>query len=868
MTKYFAALAAALVVVACGGGDSSGPKQATVASISLSQGPQTLFVGTTLVVTATPKDGSGNALTGRTATWTSSNSSVASVTNGSITALSPGTATITVTIDGRTATIDITVQLAPVASVSVTPVATSVLVGGTTQLTVTVKDANGNVLTGRTVTWSSSDESKVRVSATGVVTGVALGSATITATSEGKSGTSTVYVTDGTPPVVTSVSPDTITPGISVTINGTGFSPNPGQNSVTVAGVPVTVTAASTTQLTLLIPATMPCQATQEVSVIVTTADGVSSAQKTLKVAIQRSLTVGQALLLTNFSDISCNELSQTGGRYIVSVYSTARDPNTSAQFELKGNAAPSGSPSIKAIVSAPAARTTQSAGLAGVMGSEARAKIERDSQAIKQHGQMLAYDRQILRTHRAQFRARANTAFRSTLPLGSSAGTSSGISASTFAPVPLTVGAMTTLKVRAMNSCTTYDTVRARVVYVGTKSVVLEDSVGVLARTMDADLIAVGKDFDDVMYPILTTNFGDPLKVDSQTDNNGRIIMLFTPQVNSRGSGLQGFVSACDFFPPNDPQQPLPASNLAEVFYARVPTTATGSYLNPSTLPGWRANMRGTIIHESKHITAYAEKLSDPNGETFEESWLEEGTAQMATEFYARTKYTGASWKSNAPYATTVYCDFHPTAGGACNHGQFLMGDHFLEVYRYYQANETKSYLSPGSADITIYGSAWEFARWVTDQYATTEPGFLKPLISETHLTGLDNIENKTGHLYPELNGFFTLSLLADDYPGFTAPSGAKYTFPSWNVPDIMAGLASEHLTVGGIAVDDPTPLNTHIVSFGSFDVTVPTLVGGSGSLFDLSGTQAGKQLLELREGSGTLAPETPLRLAILRVQ
>jgi hypothetical protein len=868
MPKYIAALAAAVLVVACGGGDSSGPKQATVASVTLSQPSQTLFVGTTLVVTATPKDGSGNSLTGRPATWTSSNSSIASVTNGSITALSPGSATITATVEGKTATIEITVQLAPVASVSVTPVATSVLVGGTTQLTATVKDANGNVLTGRTVTWSSSDESKVRVSATGVVTGVALGSATITATSEGKSGTSTVYVTDGTPPIVASVSPDTLTAGISATINGTGFSPNPGQNSVTVAGVPVTVTAASLTQLTILLPTPMPCQATQEVSVIVTTADGVSSAQKPLKVAIQRSLTVGQALLLTNFSDITCNELSQTGGRYIVSVYSTAREPGTTAQFELKGSSVPGGSPSIRTTVSGPAARSTPSVGLASVMASEVRAKIERDAQAMKQHSQLLEQDRKMFQRNRAAFRARYA---RSTSILGgasASAAASSSVSSLATTPIPLTVGAMTSLRVRQIgtNTCSTYNSIRARVVYVGTKGVVLEDSVGALARTMDADLIAVGQEFDNVMYPILTTYFGDPLKVDAETDNNGKVVMLFTPQVNSQSAGLQGFVSACDFAPPTEPG--YESSNYGEFFYARVPTAATGSFLNPSTLPGWRANMRGTIIHEVKHITAYAEKLSDPTAETLEENWLEEGTAQMAIEFYARTKYTGASWKSNARYATTVYCDFHPTAGGACNHGQFLMGDHFLETYRYYQANETKSYLSSGFQDITIYGSAWEFARWVTDQYAATEAGFLKALIQESHLTGLDNIENKTGHLYPELNGYFTLSLLADDYAGFSAPNGAKYTFPSWNVPDIMAGLAGEHLTLGGVAIDDPSPLNTHNVSFGSFDVTVPTLVGGSGSLFDISGVQAGKQLLELRDGSGTLAPETPLRLAILRVQ
>jgi hypothetical protein len=195
-------------------------------------------------------------------------------------------------------------------------------------------------------------------------------------------------------------------------------------------------------------------------------------------------------------------------------------------------------------------------------------------------------------------------------------------------------------------------------------------------------------------------------------------------------------------------------------------------------------------------------------------------------------------------------------------------MGDHFLEVYFYYQQNETKSYLSPGRVDGTIYGSAWEFARWVTDQYGATEGGFLKSIVSETHVTGVENVENKTGHLYPELNGYFTLSLLADDYLGFSAPNGSKYTFPGWNVPDIFAGIATERLTASGTPIDDPTPLITHAVSFGSFDVLVPALAGGSGSLFDLSGAQSGKQLVELRAGAAPLPQSSPLRLAILRVQ
>jgi uncharacterized protein YjdB len=81
----------------------------------------------------------------------------------------------------------------------VTPNPASVSVGRTVQLTATVTAANGTVLTGRSVAWSSSNEALATVDQTGKVTGVApttLGTAVvITATAEGKSGTAEVHVT-------------------------------------------------------------------------------------------------------------------------------------------------------------------------------------------------------------------------------------------------------------------------------------------------------------------------------------------------------------------------------------------------------------------------------------------------------------------------------------------------------------------------------------------------------------------------------------------------------------------------------------------------------------------------------------------------
>src|SRR5207247_123825 len=137
-----------------------------------------------------------NTMTGRAVAWTSSNTAMATVSSsGLVTGVTAGSATITATSEGKSGTAAITVTPAPVATVAVTPTTASLTVGQTTQLSATLKDANGNTLTGRTVAWTSSNTSMATVSSSGLVTGVTAGSATITATSEGKSGTAAITVT-------------------------------------------------------------------------------------------------------------------------------------------------------------------------------------------------------------------------------------------------------------------------------------------------------------------------------------------------------------------------------------------------------------------------------------------------------------------------------------------------------------------------------------------------------------------------------------------------------------------------------------------------------------------------------------------------
>jgi len=89
----------------------------------------------------------------------------------------------------------------PVAHVEVSPAAPIIPVGGNIRLTVTLRDRHDRILTGRTVTWSTEPTIVLTVSAAGLVTAHAVGSAAVTATSEGKQGRVTVSVVGQAVPV-------------------------------------------------------------------------------------------------------------------------------------------------------------------------------------------------------------------------------------------------------------------------------------------------------------------------------------------------------------------------------------------------------------------------------------------------------------------------------------------------------------------------------------------------------------------------------------------------------------------------------------------------------------------------------------------
>ncbi|MEO7963440.1 MAG: Ig-like domain-containing protein [Gemmatimonadaceae bacterium] len=163
--------------------------------VSVTPASSTIRVGNSVALTATAFDNAGDVVKERPITWKTSDVSKATVSaSGSVSGIGDGIVTITATVDGVSDAAVVAVQSIPVDKVHVAPSKATILLRESMQLTVSVLDANGNPLTGRTITWSSSNTGTVSVSSSGVATGTGLGSATITASSEGKSATARIMV--------------------------------------------------------------------------------------------------------------------------------------------------------------------------------------------------------------------------------------------------------------------------------------------------------------------------------------------------------------------------------------------------------------------------------------------------------------------------------------------------------------------------------------------------------------------------------------------------------------------------------------------------------------------------------------------------
>jgi len=217
-TGLVTGISAGKVTITASSGGKAGSSDITilatpVASVTVKPTAAYLVAGRTITLSAEAVGPTGQVLKGRTVFWSSSAPAVAGVSpSGVVTGLVAGTAVIFASVDGVFGWADITVSTVPVATVSIVPQYADLTVAQTAQLSPVLRDAAGNVLTGRAIAWTSDHPTIASVTATGLVTGLAPGSAVISATSGGRVGTADISVAAGVTTVV--VTPASVSVGL------------------------------------------------------------------------------------------------------------------------------------------------------------------------------------------------------------------------------------------------------------------------------------------------------------------------------------------------------------------------------------------------------------------------------------------------------------------------------------------------------------------------------------------------------------------------------------------------------------------------------------------------------------------------------
>jgi hypothetical protein len=575
----------------------------------------------------------------------------------------------------------------------------------------------------------------------------------------------------------------------------------------------------------------------------------------------------GQSAVFLDSPNLGTQLTVEGGSQFLIAVVNTAPTHTVTEDFRLAGAliTPAAGAMEPAAAVAQAARRHVEPAPARSATYSAPRSVITQRpvlERLAQNHLRMLDWNRQLY-ARRGNFReARARLR-----ALGTRG-------ASVVAAISTTIGNVNKVYVKKQlgGDCADVDSIGARTVAVGQHVIVLADTNVTTWPNADRPDSSFYKTFadeyDQITWPHLLTNIGNPLAYDANLSGLGKVTVTITPILNNIGGGLLAFVSGCDFLP-FTPTGPDPAlSNNTEMFYSMVPSSSTFAVAD------WEKQLRATAAHESKHIVSFADRIIN-DSPVFEEIWLEEGLAQVSSEMWMRA-FNQATWKGHADFRQTVGCELHLGPSAPCNASNDkpldLVISHLPFLFTYLQTESETHAQGLGLDFASNYGAGWSMARWTVDQYASDEGTFIQSLINEPALNGLANLSSHTGQSIPLLLAYWNLATAIYNTPTYTA-ADPRITIPSFNLPEIF-NVGQTQLTCGGT----PCGLFTQsgmpvypvqpIEVAGSFSEAVQGVRGTAAAFFLLSATGSGKQALQLQSGGGgTLSPSSNLRVGIIRV-
>lgn len=309
----------------------------------------------------------------------------------------------------------------------------------------------------------------------------------------------------------------------------------------------------------------------------------------------------------------------------------------------------------------------------------------------------------------------------------------------------------------------------QGRLRYAGQRVYIYEDT-GSYNSFTDSAYAALGRLFDDVLYPIDTAAFGSP----SDQDVNGHIIVFLSQQINkltaAADCATKGFVAG--YFYGYDLSTGANA-NRGEIFYSIAPDP-TGKYSCAHSPADVLRLTPATFIHEFQHMISYNQHVL-VRGSPSEVTWLNEGLSHIAEELGG--KYYEARYP--APLGRTNVSQLFPDSALS------FVVPQFRNAYAYLQKSTTQSVTTfEGLGTLEERGAAWLFLRWLGDQKGE---GIYRQLV-QTNQTGTDNVATKASESFPALFGDFGIATYADSITGVPRSSvPARYRFTSRNTRQVF---------------------------------------------------------------------------------
>jgi len=439
-----------------------------------------------------------------------------------------------------------------------------------------------------------------------------------------------------------------------------------------------------------------------------------------------------------------------------------------------------------------------------------------------------------------------------------------------TASSVPPAVGDKIPVKIPdalSANLCENYITTQAEVASVSPRAILAVDTLdgppALLFTPQQMDSIA--QEFDNITYPTGASYFNNP----TDRDTNGRIIILFTGQVNkltppgTTGGFVGGFFFAGDFFPATDQGGGqgtfCPQSNVAEIFYLLSPDP-TGKWGNVRTTASVRQGTRGTIAHEFQHMINAGNRYLNPAVNDFESTWLDEALAHIAEDAVGRVQ------RGFTDLQTLTFNDLVP-CNTPCSQASDFNAFFFQNLARLTYWMQRPDLYSPMSnlADTSLAtrGAAWAIVRYVADNYSSGNPRALTRTLAAGPDTGVTNFTAAVRAPVDTVVAGWLVSMYADHLgiPGLNP----QYQYRSYNFRSVMPPVAKSVLAYLTPAT---YPLVVLPIGTGN-DNIASTNRSGSGTYYRLNvAANSGAKNVKILDTLGNVATFPGAHVYVLRVQ